>query len=395
MDNFLDSSPGGFLSLSGDGTILAANKTLCVLLGYGVGALDGQPFSTILAAGGRVFYQTSLIPQLMLHGKAEEIYLSLRSQSGEPIPMLLSAAQREAESGPVTDCVLLTIYQRLHFESELLQARKIADEASAEAAKANERERLIAGQLQEALQPALPSFVPGLALAQYFEPALQLSEGVGGDFYDCFALGGGRTALVVGDLVGKGLAAASQTATVRNMLRAFLYTEPSLLVAITRLNTVLVTWDLLTGFSTLFVGIYNSAARSLTYVNCGQEPALIRRAATEFSDISVEELGATGPILGALADENFAEATALLAPGDALAVFTDGLTEVGETRRTMLGIEGVTAIFRAPIPQPQCGAEAAKSLTQSLITGVDAAAKTGIRDDVCLLIAVAEPTSSL
>ncbi len=391
MDNFFDSAPGSFISLNGSGTILAANENLCALLGYGPSMLDGRPFSTILAAGGWVFYQTHLAPQLMLHGNAEEIYLSLRSQTGESIPMLLNAAQRSTEAGPVTDCVLLPIRQRMHFESELVQARKIAEEATVEAARASERESLIAGQLQEALQPALPLSVPGLALARFFEPALQLSEGVGGDFYDGFALGGGRTALVVGDLVGKGLAAASQVATVRNMLRAFLYTEASPSAAVTRLNTVLVTWELLTGFSTLFVGIYDSAARRLTYVNCGQEPALIRRTATDTA-VSMEELGATGPVLGAFANASFAEATAMLTSGDALAIFTDGLTEVGETRRAMLGIEGVTALFRAPISGlgPQSGAEAAESLTLSLIAGVDAAAKTGIRDDVCLLVAVAD-----
>ena len=110
MEKLLDTAPCGFLSLSDDGTILRANATLGVLLGYESGDLHGLPFHMILAAGGRVFCQTHLFPLLLLHGKAEEIYLSLRSRAGADVPVLLCAARRElapdAANGGVSDCVL-------------------------------------------------------------------------------------------------------------------------------------------------------------------------------------------------------------------------------------------------------------------------------------------------
>ncbi len=155
-----------------------------------------------------------------------------------------------------------------------ISERKAAAWASSAALR---HEHTIATQLQEALQPGLPGAVPGLALTAHYEAALA-EAGVGGDFYDVFALDKGRTALVVGDLSGKGLAAAAQVATVRNMLRAFLYSKPTVAEAATDLNRVLAENNLLSGFATLFVGAYDAGARTLAYANCGQEPALVPRA---------------------------------------------------------------------------------------------------------------------
>lgn len=261
-----------------------------------------------------------------------------------------------------------------------------------------ERERNIAQTLQAALTPNIPNHVPGLALMKCYEAALE-EAGVGGDFYDVFPVDKGCTALVVGDLSGKGLAAASQVATVRNMLRFALYRARTLVGALESLNSLLAEQGLLSGFATLFVetydigsydiGSYDGGAGTLTYANCGQEPALVRRAGTGL----VEYLVPTGPVLGSFEDAVFEERTVTLSLGDALAVFTDGLTEVGRSRTAMLNIEGVADLLaHAAVPDEVVGAEAvAEHLALRLIGGVDAAAEGGVmRDDVCLLIAVVE-----
>ena len=124
-------------------------------------------------------------------------------------------------------------------------------------------------------------------------------------------------------------------------------------------------------------------------MNCGQEPALLRRAATG----TVEELAATGPILGCFTGEDFPEKTVILKPGDALAVFSDGLTEAGISRETMLGVEGVISLFRLPVPIGKTGeaSEMAEYLALRMIEGFDEVAAGGVmRDDVCLLVAVVE-----
>ena len=251
-----------------------------------------------------------------------------------------------------------------------------------------ERERNIAQQLQAALTPSVPDHIPGMALAKYYKAALE-EAGVGGDFYDVFSVDKGCTALVVGDLAGKGLAAATQVATVRNMLRYALYRAHTIAAALVNLNSLLAEQNLLTGFATLFVCTYDSVERILTYVNCGQEPALVRRAAGG----SVELLPPTGPVLGSFEGAIFEERKMTLGSGDMLAVFTDGLTEVGRSRREMLDIDGVAALLeQVTIPEKTGNAVTiAEFVAQSLILGVDAAAADGVsRDDVCLLVGVVE-----
>jgi serine phosphatase RsbU (regulator of sigma subunit) len=162
---------------------------------------------------------------------------------------------------------------------------------------------------------------------------------------------------------------------------------------VTTLNRVLSEQDLLTGFATLFVGAYDQAARTLTYVNCGQEPGLVWRAATG----GVEYLSPTGAVLGGYGDGEFAERVLALAPGDVLALFTDGLTEVGPTRRDLLGVEGVADILRGCCGgggadgAARTAAEAgriARRVLGCLVAGVDAFAQGGVRDDIALLIGV-------
>ena len=267
-----------------------------------------------------------------------------------------------------------------------ITAHKLAEQMQASLL---EREHNIAAQLQGALQPDLPGKVPGLAVSKYYEPSLTEEAGVGGDFYDCFHLDTKkrRSALVVGDVSGKGLAAAIQVAAVRHGLRAALYMADQISDAVGSLNNMLVEQEALAAFATLFVGIYDSTSRHLSYVNCGQEPALLRRAATG----DIEELAATGPILGCFMDADFPEKTIILGPGDALAIFSDGLTEAGISREKMLGVEGVISLFQQPIPigKTAKASEMAEYLALRMIEGFDEVAAGGVtRDDVCLLVAV-------
>jgi serine phosphatase RsbU (regulator of sigma subunit) len=258
-----------------------------------------------------------------------------------------------------------------------------AQEAEREVRQILEREHRIAERLQEALQPSLPGKLPGLDMDAHYQPALQEAN-IGGDFYDVFAIEKGCFALVVADLAGKGLAAASQVATVRHMLRALLYQrQTSIADAVTRLNTMLTEHDLLTGFATLFVGAYDVNQRTLTYVNAGQEPGLILRKATS----EVEQLHATGAVLGGFGEAAFVQQVTPLASGDVLALFTDGLTEAGPSRKDLLEVHGVTSIFRDSTRD----ASSAGQIKARMMQGVEAVATpAGIRDDVCLLIACVE-----
>jgi serine phosphatase RsbU (regulator of sigma subunit) len=268
-------------------------------------------------------------------------------------------------------------------EVALIESVAVQARAAIESARLQQRERNIATQLQDALQPPKAPSAPGIALAGYYRPALAEAT-VGGDFYDVFPLENGCTALVVADLSGKGLAAAQQVATVRNMLRYAVYTGTDMAESLTRLHHTLVNHDLLTGFATLFIGRYDPKEKTLTYANCGQEPGLVWHSRSG----EVEELAPTGPILGGFLEGEFEKRTIPLAEGDVLALFTDGLTEIGPSRTALLEVEGVSKLLGdccSSIPQTLKDPD---ELVERIIAGVDAYAGGGVQDDIALLIGV-------
>ncbi len=250
--------------------------------------------------------------------------------------------------------------------------------AELDLAEVSRRERTIAEALQGTVQPTLPEGVPGLDLASYYRAALHEAN-VGGDFSDVFPLEKSRHCLVVGDLSGKGLAAAAQVAVVRNMLRYAVYTERTIAEGITRLNHILIANNLLTGFATLVVCTFDFGAKTLTYVSCGQEPALLRRTA----DGQVEELPPTGPILGMTDTAQYTEETLSLVPGDAFALYTDGLTEAGPNRIDLLGVQGLAALMASD-------ARTAREIADQVVHGAEAYAHGEFRDDVCLLVGIVQ-----
>ena len=262
-------------------------------------------------------------------------------------------------------------------EIALTEAVAAVSRTAAEAARTLERERKIATTLQNALKPSAPSSAPGLDVADFHRAALDEAS-VGGDFYDVFALKDGVTALVVGDVSGKGLAAAAQVATVRNMLRAMLYLHEDPALALATLNDLIVAHDLLKGFVTLFVARFDAARRTLTYVSCGHEPALLQSA----SGGSVQHLHATAPVLGIFADASFPTQAHELSPGDRFLIYTDGFSEAGPDRVHLLGAEGLARIL-----EKQSDPDA-RSLVSRVLDEVKVWAGSELRDDACLLASV-------
>ncbi len=262
--------------------------------------------------------------------------------------------------------------------NEVMLVEAIASQAQAtlEAARVRQRERRIADALQAALQPAIPADVPGLALGAFIKPALDEAR-VGGDFYDVFALDKELYAVVIGDVSGKGLAAAAQLATVRNMLRGVLYQYRAPASALTGLNTIVTTHDLIQGFVTLFAGLYDARTGEIVYASCGHEPGLLHRAA----DGEEARLEPTGPPLGVWENAAYTEGRVTLAPGDTLLLHTDGLSEAGPTRLDLLGTEGLLRALRAHAGVPDAQAAAAR-----IVAEADAHAQGIFRDDVCALL---------
>ncbi|HEY9810803.1 MAG TPA: diguanylate cyclase [Halomicronema sp.] len=129
IDELLNSAPCGFLSFTDDGTIVMVNATLLELLGYEFDNLSGRKIETILPIASRIFYQTHFFPLLKLHGKAEEIYFSLRSKQGIDVPILVNAGRQKKAETWVNNCIFIPIHQRIQYEDELLKAKKAAESA--------------------------------------------------------------------------------------------------------------------------------------------------------------------------------------------------------------------------------------------------------------------------
>ncbi|HEY9881924.1 MAG TPA: diguanylate cyclase [Leptolyngbyaceae cyanobacterium] len=129
IDEVLDTAPCGFLSFSDDGTIVLINATLLELLGMALNEVCGRKIECLLPIASRIFYQTHFFPLLKLHGKAEEVYFSLRSKQGESIPMLVNGTRKEKAGEFVNDCIFIPIKQRIQYEDEILKAKKTAEAA--------------------------------------------------------------------------------------------------------------------------------------------------------------------------------------------------------------------------------------------------------------------------
>jgi len=267
-------------------------------------------------------------------------------------------------------------------EVSLVEAAATQMRAALEVARTRLRDQAIATALQDALLPALPARVPGLEMASYYKAALEEAS-VGGDFLDVFPLDANQVVFAVGDLSGKGLAAASQVATVRNMLRYSLYRTSRLDRAVLELNDALVRHDLLTGFATLFVGIYDPASRVLTYLSCGHDPSLLRRRGNGEIVLLPADGAAISPVLGMVEGGTFTQQSVTLQPGDALLLCTDGITEAGRSRGEFLGVSGVADLLR----QGEAG-ENVEGLVARMAASVRGYARGVQHDDVCLLAAV-------
>lgn len=174
-----------------------------------------------------------------------------------------------------------------------------------------------AAEIQRKLLPRNYPQIPGFEVAARCLPAQQ----VGGDFFDWQEVCPGVWGFTLGDVMGKGLAAAMLMATARAALRSVAHNRPE--KALRLAEQALVT-DLENSesFVTLFFGQIHAAARRLTFVDCGHGLAFLRRASG-----LVEELTPRTFPLGIPVDLNFQEGAAIFATGDTLVLYSDGLID--------------------------------------------------------------------
>jgi serine phosphatase RsbU (regulator of sigma subunit) len=190
------------------------------------------------------------------------------------------------------------------------------------------REMEIARQVQLKL---LPQRTPALTTLDYAATSVQ-ARAVGGDYYDFLDLGSSRVAMVIADVSGKGISAALLMANLQANLRS----QSAILAedlpgSLRFVNRMFYESTEPSNYATLFLGIYSDATRRLSYVNCGHNPPLLLR------DGTVERLAGNVTVLGLFEEWKCTVAETTLAPGDILALYTDGVVEATNANQEEFG----------------------------------------------------------
>ena len=235
--------------------------------------------------------------------------------------------------------------------------------------EAASREHAIADELQRSLLPERSFDLEHLDVATYYRAGVEGTQ-VGGDWYDLIELGAGRSALVVGDVMGRGVSAAAGMGQLRSAVRAFakLDLPPSEVLEYLDGMVADLAGDQIV---TCVYAVFDSTDQTLRYANAGHLPLLLARPGEP-----TQKLGAAGPPLGA-GFFGIPTETVQLSPGATVAFYTDGLVERRE-RDIDTGIEAL--------------AEQLEMLTGTELTGmperlVGALLPDGPDDDIAILVA--------
>lgn len=201
-----------------------------------------------------------------------------------------------------------------------------------------QRQLMLAGDVQRRM---LPRFVPAattdfknLDIAAKYIPSFEL----GGDFYDFIGLTG-HMGIVVGDVVGKGVAAALLMSAVRASLRAHAQGVYDLDEVISRVNIALCRDTLDNEFATLWYGVLDPVKLRLTYCSAGHEPPMIVRVPEHRppGPADIDELAVGGMVVGIDRSQRYQRAVYDMHPGDVLVAYTDGVVDTVNFDRQKFG----------------------------------------------------------
>jgi len=255
----------------------------------------------------------------------------------------------------------------------------LAEVFAAEAALAIENARLfaeehrVASTLQEALLPGPTPSVEGLEIAALYRPAGPAGS-VGGDFFDVFAMHECCYGMLLGDVSGKGPAAAAQTALVRHMARGLALNEVQPGPVAAELNRAVYEQSSVEGFITMLFGVYCTQDQTLKWANAGHPLPLYWRRGQ-----AAMQVGETGVAFGIFPHADLRIDRVKLASGDVLVWYTDGLSEARRPGGEMLGIAPLLRTLEGIAERPVV--EIAEALYRRAVTHCG-----HLEDDVAILV---------
>jgi PAS domain S-box-containing protein len=355
-EDLFEAAPCGLLVTGRDGTIERVNRTFEAMTGHARADLTGaRRFQDLLAPGARIYHETHMAPLLSMQGWVREIAVEILRADGSRLPALVNSTV----SGDAVHVAIFSATDRRRYEGELLEITR--------------REQGIAQEVQRSLLSGAMPKAPGLEIDAAYRPATADLE-VGGDWYDAFWLEPGESVgLVVGDVVGRGITAATTMGQLRSAVRALAGTGlgPAALVE---------ALDAFAGrhgvgrMTTLVYAELALATGELRYICAGHPPPVV---APPGADPHPLWDGRSIPLdcyaLATARDEG----VATLAPGTVLVLYTDGLVE-RRTGTLTAGIERLLASLADHSDEP---------LAQSTAALVHELRDPEHADDVCVLAA--------
>ncbi|HEX6389290.1 MAG TPA: SpoIIE family protein phosphatase, partial [Solirubrobacteraceae bacterium] len=320
-----------------------------------------------------------------LYPEISDELLKLAARDPEHLELLRSVGMRSAMVVPMTvrDRVLGAITfvsaesGRRFDEQDLALAQDLGLRAAAavENSRLYEASATIARTLQQSLLPPVLPELPGMEIAAAYRPA-GIGLDVGGDFYDVFNTAEDQWYAVIGDVCGKGAEAAAVTALARYTIRAAAVRRRSPAGILRWLNDAMLAQQVeysrrFCTIACLHVDLSRSAAR--VTVACGGHPLpLVVRA-----DGRTEEIGTPGTLIGLVDEVDLQDRTASLHEGDAVVLYTDGLTEASAPER-ILSPEDLAAIAS------EGAGDTAAALVERLLNAAVGSVES-VRDDVAVL----------
>jgi serine phosphatase RsbU (regulator of sigma subunit) len=248
---------------------------------------------------------------------------------GRPIGVMRLYARSRRSFGPSDRRIVEAIARQAAVAVQ--QARLLRDQ---QLERRMERQLKLAAAVQRRMLPRTVPQVAGFDIAARYVPSFE----VGGDFYDLFELGPHNVGVLVGDVVGKGVAAGMLMASVRATLRAHVQDLYDLDEIMARVNRALCRDTLGSEFATAWYGVFDARSRRVTFVSAGHEPTLLFRPGDGTQEgCRVIELATDGMVLGIDPSQAYVRSVHDLRPGDVAIAYSDGVPDTMNFDRHRFG----------------------------------------------------------
>jgi serine phosphatase RsbU (regulator of sigma subunit) len=349
-----DASDSAFILLEGAadvfvetnfGPVMLAPLAVGQLFGE-IGAFAGMPRTATVRARTAAQVLRIDCDRILALGRAHpDLLLSVIRQLGQRTVTInraigfytqaLAALERHDFDPSILDELLNPVPELMNFAQTF---KRMAEQIILR--RRQHQEMASAAAIQNAMLPS-PLAPSDFAGRVDIDAVIRPAREVGGDLYNYFVMDQDRLAIVIGDVSGKGVPASLFMAITQTVMRLALREIGELATAVGRANDLLCADNKETMFATLFCGVLDMRSGALSYCNCGHNPPLVLRA-----NGTQESLPPCGPALAVLPSVAYETRRIVLAPGDRLFLYTDGVTEATDAAQQLFGDDRLQAACR-------------------------------------------------